>query len=171
MGKTVGYDGQERERQAPDDVPVCIQRTCHSWLSRQYTPDSAQYGHVPAWWNKQELFDHVSHHLIIDAMEALKVLPVLVAVWIRECSGHGALVVADNCWIIAMSPAELKCIARFHLLSWNVACFSSGPPLAMDGACSKPAKAFAKFLRDLERSLLVNSLHARLHFVNRRNGH
>ena len=29
-------------------------------------------------------FDHVSHHLIIDAMEALNVPPVLVAAWIRE---------------------------------------------------------------------------------------
>ena len=29
-------------------------------------------------------FDHVSHHLIIDAMEALKVLPVLVSAWVRE---------------------------------------------------------------------------------------
>ena len=28
-------------------------------------------------------FDHVSHHLIIDAMEALNVPPVLVAAWIR----------------------------------------------------------------------------------------
>ena len=29
-------------------------------------------------------FDHVSHHLIIDAMEALKVPAVLLAVWVRE---------------------------------------------------------------------------------------
>ena len=29
-------------------------------------------------------FDHVSHHLIIDAMEALKVPPVLVSARIRE---------------------------------------------------------------------------------------
>ena len=29
-------------------------------------------------------FDHVSHHLIIDAMEALNVPPVLMAAWIRE---------------------------------------------------------------------------------------
>ena len=29
-------------------------------------------------------FDHVSHHMIIDAMEALKVPVVLVAAWIRE---------------------------------------------------------------------------------------
>ena len=28
-------------------------------------------------------FDHVSHHLIIDAMGALAVPPVLVAAWIR----------------------------------------------------------------------------------------
>ena len=29
-------------------------------------------------------FDHVSHSVIIDAMETLKVPPVLVAAWIRE---------------------------------------------------------------------------------------
>ena len=29
-------------------------------------------------------FDHVSHHLIVDAMEALKVPPVLVSAWTRE---------------------------------------------------------------------------------------
>ena len=114
-------------------------------------------------------FDHVSHHVIIDSMEPLKVPPVLVAAWIREnrvsetfvklddtttpalrrtrsvpqgdlCAADlfGAaledpatafcercqtekwrlpleegymelLLFADNCWIIAMSPAELKC--------------------------------------------------------------
>ena len=32
-------------------------------------------------------FDHVSHHVIIDAMEALKVPPLLVAAWIREYRG------------------------------------------------------------------------------------
>ena len=32
-------------------------------------------------------FDHVSHHVIIDAMEALKVPLVLVAAWIREYRG------------------------------------------------------------------------------------
>ena len=114
-------------------------------------------------------FDHVSHQVIIDAMEVLKVPPVLVAAWIREhrvpetfvklddittpgirrtrsvpqgdpCAADlfgaaldisatafcercqtekwrlpleegymGLLLFADNCWIIAMSPAELKC--------------------------------------------------------------
>ena len=29
-------------------------------------------------------FDHVSHHVIIDAMEALSVPPVLVAAWVRK---------------------------------------------------------------------------------------
>ena len=29
-------------------------------------------------------FDHVSHHLIIDAMEALEVPLVLVSAWVRE---------------------------------------------------------------------------------------
>ena len=32
-------------------------------------------------------FDHVSHHLIIDALEALKVPSVLVSSWIRETQG------------------------------------------------------------------------------------
>ena len=32
-------------------------------------------------------FDHVFHHLTIDAMEAVKVPPVLVAAWIRENRG------------------------------------------------------------------------------------
>ena len=41
--------------------------------------------------------------------------------------------------------------ARLYLLSWNVACTPAGPPLTKSGACSKPAKAFAKFLRDVGR--------------------
>ena len=32
-------------------------------------------------------FDHVSHHVIIDAVEALKILPVSVAASIREYRG------------------------------------------------------------------------------------
>ena len=32
-------------------------------------------------------FGHVSHHVIIDAMEVLNVTPVLVAAWIREYRG------------------------------------------------------------------------------------
>ena len=114
-------------------------------------------------------FDHVSHHVIIDAMEVLKVPPLSVAAWTREYRGSETFVklddittpgirrtrsvpqgdpcaadlfgaaldipatafcercqmekwrlpleegymelplFADNCWIIAMSPAELKC--------------------------------------------------------------
>ena len=120
-------------------------------------------------------FDHVSHRLIIDAMEVLKVPPVLVPAWIREYRGSetktklddvitpgirrtrsvpqgdpcaadlfgaaldvpatafcercqagkwelpvggnylGLLLFAHNCWLIAMSPAELKSMAR----AWN----------------------------------------------------
>ena len=121
-------------------------------------------------------FDHVSHHLIIDAVEALKIPPGLVAAWIREykssethiklddkltpgirrtrsvpqgdpCAANlfGAaldvpatafckkcqqaekwelpvdgkymvlLLFADSCWLLAMSPAELRCMAR----AWN----------------------------------------------------
>ena len=41
--------------------------------------------------------------------------------------------------------------ARLYLLSWNVACIPAGPPLTKSGACSKPAKTFAKFLRDVGR--------------------
>ena len=41
-------------------------------------------------------FDHISHHVIIDAMEALKVPPVLVAAWIRECSGSETFVKLDD---------------------------------------------------------------------------
>ena len=84
-------------------------------------------------------FDHVSHHLIIDAMEALKVPPVLVEAWIREWRSPEThiklddmlkkcqtekwslpvggkymvlLLSADNCWLIAVSPPELRCMAR-----------------------------------------------------------
>ena len=112
-------------------------------------------------------FDHLSRHLITDAMEALKVHPALVSAWIREHRGSetyikfddtrtpgirrtlsvpqadpcaaelfgaaldvpatascqrchaekwllpvggnymGLLLFADNCWLTAMSPAEL----------------------------------------------------------------
>ena len=41
--------------------------------------------------------------------------------------------------------------AYFHLLSWNVAQVPAGPPLTRSGACSKQAKGFAQFLRDLEK--------------------
>ena len=52
-----------------------------------------------AWWNKAlsgqcsfvdmdcdvaAAFDHVSLHVITDAMEAMRVPPVVVAAWIRE---------------------------------------------------------------------------------------
>ena len=58
------------------------------------------------------------------------------------------------------------------LVSICVACILAAPPLTKNGACSKPAKAFAKIpARSGERSLLVNSMHARIHIVERRNGH
>ena len=41
-------------------------------------------------------FDHVSHHLITDAMEALQVPPVLVAAWIREYRGSETYVKLDD---------------------------------------------------------------------------
>ena len=41
-------------------------------------------------------FDHVSHHLIIDAMEALKVPLVLVAAWIREYRGSETCIKLDD---------------------------------------------------------------------------
>ena len=41
-------------------------------------------------------FDHVSHHLIIDAMVALKVPPVLVAAWIGEYRGSETHVKLDD---------------------------------------------------------------------------
>ena len=40
--------------------------------------------------------DHVSHHLIIDAMEALKVPPVLVAAWITEYRGSETCIKLDD---------------------------------------------------------------------------
>ena len=40
--------------------------------------------------------DHVSHHVIIDAMEALKVPPVSVAAWIREYRGSETFVMLDD---------------------------------------------------------------------------
>ena len=85
---------------------VCIQRFCNSWRARQYTPDAAhgRQAHevvfilrrmveqaterqIPIFvmdCDVAAVFDHVSHHVITDAMEALKVPPVLVAAWIRE---------------------------------------------------------------------------------------
>ena len=146
-------------------------------------------------------FDHVSHHVIIGAMEALKVPPVFVAAWIRECRGSetfaklddimtpgirrtrsvprgdasapdlfgaaldiqgtafcercqtekwglplregnmGLLLFADNCWIIAMSPAEIKCMARawYELLekaglriAWGEAVWCSSAPDSLE---------------------------------------
>ena len=41
-------------------------------------------------------FDHVSHHVIIDAMEVLKVPPLLVAAWIREYRGSETFVKLDD---------------------------------------------------------------------------
>ena len=41
-------------------------------------------------------FDHVSHHLIIDAMESLKVPPVLVAAWIIEYRGSETYIKLDD---------------------------------------------------------------------------
>ena len=112
MGKTVGYDGQEKEWQiddervppncnAPDDVPPSFKISCSGRLC---APDVARkivtslvvrltrwFSACDAWWNKLRsgkyqffvmdcdvaaAFDHVSHHVIIDAMEALKVHPV-----------------------------------------------------------------------------------------------
>ena len=75
-------------------------------------------------------------------------------------------------WIEAMDEANLQEQeiqaasrgARLDLLSWNVARIPAGPPLTKNGARSKQAKEFEKFLRDLEkRSLLVKTVHARIH--------
>ena len=41
-------------------------------------------------------FDHVSHQLIIDAMEALEVPPLLVAAWMREYRGSETYVKLDD---------------------------------------------------------------------------
>ena len=41
-------------------------------------------------------FDHVSHHLIIDGMEALNVPPVLVSAWIRENRGSETYIKLDD---------------------------------------------------------------------------
>ena len=41
-------------------------------------------------------FDHVSHHVIIDAMEALQVPPVFVAAWIREYRRSETFVKLDD---------------------------------------------------------------------------
>ena len=177
-----------------------------------HTRHSPQYGHVPG---RQALlrrmveqanewripivvmdcdvagaFDHVSHHLINNAMEALKVPPVFVAAWIREYRGSetyvefddvmtagirrtrsvpqgdpcaadlfgaaldvpatafcercqaekwglpmggnymGLLLFADNCWLIEMSPAELKCMAR----AWNEVMEKTGLRIAREEA-------------------------------------
>ena len=134
--------------------------------------------------------DHVTHHLIIDATEALKVSPVLVAAWIREYRGpethiklddiltpglrrtrsvpqgdpcaanlfmaalyvpatvsckrcqaekwglpvgghHVALLLfADNCWLTALSPAELRCVGR----AWNELLVRAGLRIAWKDA-------------------------------------
>ena len=212
MGKTAGYDGQEKERHlncerlppnrhAPD---VRLYSKVLQQLAGQaiHTRRSPQHGHVPGRQAHEGVFilrrmveqaterqirifvmdcdiaaafDHVTHHLIVDAMFALNVPPVLVAAWIRVCRSPethielddtstpgirrtrsvpqgdpcaadlfgaaldipatafcgrcqtgkwrlpmgllymGLLLFADNCWLIAMSPAELKRMAR----AWN----------------------------------------------------
>ena len=89
-----------------------FQRSCSSWAGQAMcTRRGPQCGHVPgrqahelacnvrrmveqvAEWqipifvmdcDDAAAFDHVSHHVIIDAMEALKVPPVVVTAWIRE---------------------------------------------------------------------------------------
>ena len=122
VGKTVGYDGQEQERQthnerippncnAPNGMPVVLQSVatvggpdnphqtqptvCHVtglqahevvFILRRMV-DQANEWRIPIFvmdCHVAAAFDHVSHHLIIDAMEALKVPPVLVAAWIIE---------------------------------------------------------------------------------------
>ena len=50
-------------------------------------------------------FDHVSHHVIEDAMN---VLPVLVAAWIREDKGSETFVKLDE----FMTPTHALCPAR-----------------------------------------------------------
>ena len=85
-----------------------LQQFADQAIHTRYSP---QYGHVPGRqahevvfilrrmveqaneWRIQTFvmdcdvaaaFDHVSHHLIVDAVEALKVLPVLVSAWIQR---------------------------------------------------------------------------------------
>ena len=41
-------------------------------------------------------FDHVSRHVITDAMEAMRVPPVVVAAWIREYTRSETLVELDH---------------------------------------------------------------------------
>ena len=77
MGKTAGYDGQEKERHidderfpshcnAPDDVPVVLKDFATVGRAKQYTPDAAHSiaislvvrlmrwsSSCAAWWNKQ----------------------------------------------------------------------------------------------------------------------
>ena len=96
---------------APDDVPFVFKDLQQLVGQAIHTRRSPQYGHVPGrqahevvfilrrmveqateWQipifvmdcDVAAAFDHVSHHVIIDAMEALKVPPVVVAAWIRE---------------------------------------------------------------------------------------
>ena len=128
VGKTVGYDGREKERQgddervppncnAPDDVPPFSKILQQLAGQAMRTRGGPQYGHVPGRQAHEvgfhpaphggtsngvadtnfrgcdvaAAFDHVSHHVIIGAMEALKVPPVFVAAWIRECRGDPKL--------------------------------------------------------------------------------
>ena len=48
--------------------------------------------------------------------------------WGLPVGGHyvGLLLFADNCWLIAMSPAELRCMAR----AWNVLLVRAGLRIA-----------------------------------------
>ena len=41
-------------------------------------------------------FDHVSHHVTVEAMEAMKVPPVLIAAWIKKYRGSETLVTLDD---------------------------------------------------------------------------
>ena len=94
--------------------PIAMLPTMYRLYSKvlhQLGRHSPQYGHVPGRQAHEVVFilrrmdvagafDHVSHLLIIDAMEALKVPPVLVAAWMREYKGSETYVKLDD----AMTP-------------------------------------------------------------------
>ena len=89
-------------------------------------------------------FDHVSHHVIIDAMKAMKVPPVLVAAWIRECRGSETFIKLDDIMTPGIKTHAL-CTARRRLRGGS-----------FRAALDTPAAAFCEKCQVEEWRLPVN---------------
>ena len=69
--------------------------------------------------------DHVSHHVIPNAMEAMNVLPLLLAAWLRECKGSDTFIKLDDImtpWIrrTRSAPQGDLCAADLFGAVWEI---------------------------------------------------